>query len=147
MVQLKVVDLKYTQRAHCALQQFTISTMLANEPLPDSSASVRDSHDLERQSIHSESSIGSHEIADIQTGPKDKTLTDRGDVEAYPTAAAEGMWRTETAKSNRGGRLGGIMSRLSTKSSWIDPGPPPDGGKQAWIQGMRKYYCVHIAIY
>jgi len=28
------------------------------------------------------------------------------------------------------------VTRTSTKSSWKDPGPPPDGGWGAWTQGM-----------
>jgi hypothetical protein len=28
------------------------------------------------------------------------------------------------------------VTRISTKSSWKDPGPPPDGGWKGWIQGM-----------
>jgi hypothetical protein len=27
-----------------------------------------------------------------------------------------------------------ILTRISTKSSWKDPGPPPDGGFKAWLQ-------------
>lgn len=30
----------------------------------------------------------------------------------------------------------GIVTRTSTKSSWKDPGPPPDGGWSGWTQGM-----------
>lgn len=29
----------------------------------------------------------------------------------------------------------GPATRTSTKSSWKDPGPPPDGGFTAWSQG------------
>jgi hypothetical protein len=29
----------------------------------------------------------------------------------------------------------GPATRVSTKSSWRDPGPPPDGGLTAWSQG------------
>jgi hypothetical protein len=29
----------------------------------------------------------------------------------------------------------GPATRVSTKSSWKDPGPPPDGGLTAWSQG------------
>lgn len=29
----------------------------------------------------------------------------------------------------------GPATRIGTKSSWIDPGPPPDGGMVAWTQG------------
>lgn len=33
------------------------------------------------------------------------------------------------------GVLGKILTRLSMKSAWKDPGPPPDGGWNAWVQG------------
>ena len=32
--------------------------------------------------------------------------------------------------------LGTGVTRTSTKSSWKDPGPPPDGGWKGWTQGM-----------
>lgn len=35
------------------------------------------------------------------------------------------------------------LSRRSAASSWIDPGPPPDGGLQAWIQVA----CTHLTIF
>lgn len=35
------------------------------------------------------------------------------------------------------------LSRRSAASSWQDPGPPPDGGLQAWTQCA----CVHLTIF
>lgn len=112
--------------------------MGTNIPSRNSSEYVRPSNEVERHSIHSHTTYDTHDIADDPTRPQDQTMTQKGDIEAYPDGAnarPEGMWRTETAKSNRGGRIGAIMSRMSTKSSWIDPGPPPDGGRKAWTQG------------
>ncbi|KAI0893157.1 MFS general substrate transporter [Annulohypoxylon nitens] len=39
------------------------------------------------------------------------------------------------------GALNRVLSRISTKSSW-NPGPPPDGGRVAWIACL----CGHLAI-
>ncbi|KAF2822560.1 MFS general substrate transporter [Ophiobolus disseminans] len=36
-----------------------------------------------------------------------------------------------------------VLSRRSAASSWIDPGPPPDGGTTAWIQVL----CTHLTIF
>lgn len=47
----------------------------------------------------------------------------------------------DTSRRNEGGRDGiagaieRVISRTSTKSNW-NPGPPPDGGKNAWMAGM-----------
>jgi MFS family permease len=38
--------------------------------------------------------------------------------------------------------LSRTISRRSAASSWQDPGPPPDGGLQAWTQ----VFCVHMTI-
>jgi hypothetical protein len=40
----------------------------------------------------------------------------------------------------------GLATRISTKSSWIDPGPPPDGGLTAWSQGAYSpgYLLIFI---
>ncbi|KAG4222852.1 hypothetical protein PC116_g28674, partial [Phytophthora cactorum] len=39
------------------------------------------------------------------------------------------------------GAVSRVLSRISTKSSW-NPGPPPDGGKVAWLACL----CGHFAI-
>jgi hypothetical protein len=62
-----------------------------------------------------------------ETLPEDSSsYLEKGDIEVYPEA--EPATRTETNIAKR------ILSRISTKSSWIDPGPPPDGGFKAWLQ-------------
>ena len=53
------------------------------------------------------------------------SMTEKGDIEAYPVASNE-MFEGKEAP----------VTRTSTKSSWKDPGPPPDGGMGAWAQGM-----------
>ncbi|KAI0157089.1 MFS general substrate transporter [Hypoxylon sp. FL1284] len=39
------------------------------------------------------------------------------------------------------GAVSRVLSRISTKSSW-NPGPPPDGGRVAWLMCL----CAHFAI-
>jgi MFS family permease len=39
--------------------------------------------------------------------------------------------------------LAKIATRRSAASSWIDPGPPPDGGLTAWLQVL----CTHLTIF
>ncbi|CAK4004509.1 MFS general substrate transporter [Lecanosticta acicola] len=46
-------------------------------------------------------------------------------------------------KSSNNNPLSRTLSRRSAASSWLDPGPPPDGGLQAWIQVA----CTHLTIF
>jgi MFS family permease len=39
--------------------------------------------------------------------------------------------------------LAKVLTRRSAASSWIDPGPPPDGGSLAWTQ----VFCTHLTIF
>jgi len=36
----------------------------------------------------------------------------------------------------------GRITKTSTKSSWKDPGPPPDGGWSGWMQGVLNFLLV-----
>jgi len=115
--------------------------MAANNRSQNSSEHVEGPDEVERHSLHSHSTEDSYDIAGLEARTRTETLTQKGDIEAYPVGAnagSEEIWRIETAKSNRDGRLGRIITRLSTKSSWVDPGPPPDGGRRAWTQGWNR---------
>lgn len=54
---------------------------------------------------------------------------------------SEPLKTNDTSRRDEGGRDGiagaieRVISRTSTKSNW-NPGPPPDGGKKAWMNGM-----------
>lgn len=52
---------------------------------------------------------------------------ENGDIEA-----CEGVTRPQDTSSDL---IKKVLSKISTKSSWKDPGPPPDGGRRAWTQG------------
>jgi hypothetical protein len=82
--------------------------------------------DLEVQSVH----FSSTDIEDndkFRDDEKGGPLREGDDIETYPVV-------NETREEeNR--QKDGAVTRTSTKSSWKDPGPPPDGGRKAWIQG------------
>lgn len=78
--------------------------------------------DVEIHSSHSDSDDHGGEEKDGRF----LSMTDKGDIEAYPDAINATY---DEAKE-------GPVTRTNTKSSWKDPGPPPDGGVGAWTQGM-----------
>lgn len=41
-----------------------------------------------------------------------------------------------------GGVLDRVLSRTRSRSSYLDPGPPPDGGVRAWTQSL----CGHLIV-
>jgi hypothetical protein len=76
--------------------------------------------DIEVQSLHLSST-------EVETEEKRDALTGKDDIEAYPVV--------DETQDEEQKQKDGAVTRTSTKSSWKDPGPPPDGGKEAWIQG------------
>lgn len=70
-----------------------------------------------------------------------RTSTENSDIEAAENQQPASRQRTRDDVPN-GGDDNGVLSRAisrvltkaSTKSSW-NPGPPPDGGLQAWTAG------------
>ncbi|XXH01092.1 hypothetical protein Hte_007443 [Hypoxylon texense] len=65
-----------------------------------------------------------------------------------PAAEDDDEWRIQpepdilnTEADGVTGTLSRVLSRISTKSSW-NPGPPPDGGRVAWLACL----CGHFAI-
>lgn len=87
--------------------------------------------DLEVQSVHS-SSTG---IDEEGVREKKGGVLKEDDIEAYPVVC-----ETEDEEQRR---KDGAVTRTSTKSSWKDPGPPPDGGREAWIQSSSPFPSVH----
>ncbi|OAK94189.1 MFS monocarboxylate transporter-like protein [Phaeosphaeriaceae sp. SRC1lsM3a] len=59
-------------------------------------------------------------------------------VAEFPDSASQ-----EQKREHRAPVLEKILSRRSNASSWVDPGPPPDGGLTAWIQVL----CTHLTIF
>ncbi|EEH07851.1 conserved hypothetical protein [Histoplasma capsulatum G186AR] len=60
------------------------------------------------------------------------------------TCASPGLSRTPTAANPIGndGVLGKTLSLIRTKDSGIDPGPPPDGGFNAWFQTCLSHLVM-----
>jgi hypothetical protein len=84
------------------------------------------SKDLEVQSLPSSSS--DHNVHDMEE-KGGRTMTEKGDIEAYPDGLNDPQNQVWSGKE-------GTVTRTNTKSSWKDPGPPPDGGLSGWTQGM-----------
>jgi hypothetical protein len=42
--------------------------------------------------------------------------------------------------------MGTAATRSSTKSSWKDPGPPPDGGWSGWTQGESRNFLPSLLL-
>lgn len=80
-------------------------------------------------------------------------LEDTENLAAWPIPEDDDIERTlsdepdhhdpEKAVKPRGMSLTRTLSRRSQASSWQDPGPPPDGGLQAWTQAA----CAHLTIF
>ncbi|KAL9004944.1 MAG: hypothetical protein Q9188_002263 [Gyalolechia gomerana] len=51
--------------------------------------------------------------------------------------------RLETSKDSGAG-LDRIISRIASRSSARDPGPPPDGGFEAWTQALTAHLTVAV---
>jgi hypothetical protein len=89
------------------------------------------SKDLAVQSLPSNSSGYIVDDVDIEEGGR--TMTEKGDIGTYPDGLND--LQNDLQNGEWGGKEGPV-TRTSTKSSWKDPGPPPDGGWSAWTQGM-----------
>jgi len=91
--------------------------------------------DIEIQSAHSSSTdIEDDEIREENNGKG--ALRGEDDIEAYPVF--------DETQDEEQRQKDGAVTRTSTKSSWKDPGPPPDGGREAWIQGSFSSVCYDL---
>lgn len=106
---------------------------------PEVSADSLDK-DVEIHSLHSPSSTTIHS----QDGERDVEKGDVGsvpetqDIEEYPESNV--CYGEEGDRKRKGRNLTNVISRIGTKSSWKDPGPPPDGGWSGWTQGMLTLF-------
>lgn len=95
--------------------------------------------DLEIQS-HTPYSNSPHHQTDIDKEEKGEKVDIEAEEEEFDENDPHG--------DGYGGRgdesaLGAGVTRTSTKSSWKDPGPPPDGGWSGWTQGeSRSFHCL-----
>jgi hypothetical protein len=100
-------------------------------PPPNIHSSSEDTFDKDDEIPSMHSSLHSNSIRDEEDGRGVMTMTEKGDIEAYP----DGINEPQNEEWNGNGKAGSV-TRTSTKSSWKDPGPPPDGGWSGWTQGM-----------
>lgn len=83
---------------------------------------------------------------DHDTEPQAVPTATKEDIEAYPNGIREPhggeteMSRTSTRRSLRD--VARVMTRISTKSSWRDPGPSLDGGLLAWTQVAMGHLVI-----
>jgi hypothetical protein len=93
--------------------------------------------DLEIQSLHSHFWSAIHDENGVGEGGEKgqgRTMTERDDVKANSANRCEMNGGVDVG-GGKGGVMKSILTRMSTKSSWKDPGPPPDGGWSGWTQG------------
>ena len=69
----------------------------------------------------------------------DTVKAQSGDVKA-PARGLDG--RVSEARNGSGGVLARVLSRTQSRCSYIDPGPPPDGGLRAWTQAFMTHLVV-----
>ena len=69
------------------------------------------------------------------------SLTEKGDVEAYPDAVNDPQNETIKNETIRERSLR-VLSRTKSAASWKDPGPPPDGGAFAWTQVLVGHLII-----
>ena len=100
--------------------------------IPDSSTEAFDK-DIEIQS----SETGSKQINDTETDIEDGRIVIEGEKDEAQVESIRGIGRELGTENWNGGKGGGLATRISTKSSWKDPGPPPDGGWSGWTQGKQ----------
>jgi hypothetical protein len=90
--------------------------------------------DVEIQSIHSSSQSSNHDRGvgvgrdgDVGKGSRSREM-EKGDIEGVNEFQNElGAGKVKEK---------GKVTRTSTRGSWKDPGPPPDGGWTGWTQGV-----------
>jgi hypothetical protein len=90
----------------------------------------------ETPSVHS-SDLSEHNGLDIEQAPI--SVTQNRDIEKYPKSLNQPQDVEDSGK--------GPVTRTSTKSSWKDPGPPPDGGLRAWTQGVYPPFPSFLSFF
>ncbi|KAH9890856.1 major facilitator superfamily domain-containing protein [Xylariomycetidae sp. FL2044] len=73
------------------------------------------------------------------TAAKDADGDDEKDAEQWQIQPEPGLFDTEADGVT--GTLNRVLSKISTNASW-NPGPPPDGGREAWLM----CFCSHLVI-
>ncbi|KAI1826352.1 MFS general substrate transporter [Xylaria intraflava] len=94
----------------------------------------------------SPSSSDGESPADIEKQPtRDGVRTEAPEKpvdEAGPWEGAEAAPKLDTNAPGAAGVLNRVLSRISTDANSLDPGPPPDGGLNAWLMCL----CGHLIV-
>lgn len=110
--------------------------IIMTSPLPHTTSSSTISKTPSIQSVHSHSTLEPDVEASEERHFEPLSMTEKGDIEVYPDGANYPQNEKWDGAENVLAKEG-TVTRTSTKSSWKDPGPPPDGGLMAWTQGMH----------
>lgn len=102
---------------------------------PRSHADIDAEKTVDDRSVQSVESFASHDETDVERGPQYMDVFVEDEVEGGRDVTSQPKDKG-TSKASR------VLSRISTRGSWIDPGPPPDGGLHAWLQVA----CGHMVI-
>lgn len=94
--------------------------------------------DIEKQESRN-ASIKGQSRAQGEAESEGKEEDDQWNVEPEPDLL-------DTNASGATGALGRVLSRISTNASW-NPGPPPDGGRNAWIMCKQDWSSSQGRLY
>ncbi|KAI1385225.1 MFS general substrate transporter [Hypoxylon trugodes] len=72
-------------------------------------------------------------------GPVDGDISPTDPVEDWQIPPEPEILNTEA--DGMAGAVNRVLSRISTKSSW-NPGPPPDGGRVAWLACIGGHFAI-----
>lgn len=73
------------------------------------------------------------------SNPVDPSTSDASDPKTTEQAEEEADYRDANGTE---GVLGRVLSMTRSRASYVDPGPPPDGGLRAWTQVL----CGHLLV-
>jgi hypothetical protein len=75
----------------------------------------------------------STDTSDAETAEEDRNPASRQRTRDGPSDGADGAHTGVLSRA-----VSRVLTKVSTKSSW-NPGPPPDGGLQAWTAGKPPF--------
>ncbi len=103
--------------------------------MPSSAVDEHSAVDVERNIQDGEGSSSSTSATSYLDAPKQE------DPGADAASGDDEEKKTDTHNGS-GGILEKVLSKVQSRSSYIDPGPPPDGGLEAWTQAIMAHLIV-----
>ena len=91
--------------------------------------------------VHNENGLqeGARERSNSSTASPDRIIPQAQDVKSSPK---EKNSKDADTSNSSGGMLARVLSMTQSRASFIDPGPPPDGGLKAWTQAFMTHLIV-----